>query len=414
MSNSDEDELNHEALLADTPPAPATRERKCECPHSDEEANGRSRGDSENDDMPAYDEGPFDDDDHDDLHASFRRLIAGKRLSESGCAPEAMPSRVRRTAEQIYEAMRNDGVLGSESVLRHFSLIGDWRYRTYGPRTRILLAAPSSAGKSYLLRRFAAALQMPFVHLDAACIAEPGWQGLQVADVLTQAWRAAGSNTERLERDGAVILLDEICKSTIRRRTNGSEADVHGSAVKQARQAAILNLVWGESPCRFPASAEGGIQPMSLSVSTEKFIIVGAGAFADASWLLGDRPISDLDLQEWGFIPELASRFTTRLRLQPRGIADLVELLANSEDAVPACETTARAFGYDLTIAREAVALVASAIACGGGGLTFRTGAGILVSATINAINAALACELQQNAELVVAPDDVIGLIPRA
>ena len=137
-----------------------------------------------------------------------------------------------------------------------------------------------------------------------------------------------------------------------------SQAYVAG--VRTARQEVLLSLV-DTGPNQVTFSPAAGAPLMQLN--TKRLIVVCAGAFRDLS-IAGSAP-TDTELEDFGLIPELVCRLTSRLVLAQPSTSELCDLFLHGPDAVLPAVAMCRALGVNLEVAPEAIRMVAAnRVAC--------------------------------------------------
>lgn len=321
----------------------------------------------------------------------------------------------RRTYVEILASLRAQGVHGHDDVLKEISLLADERLAGQGG-ARLLLIGPPGTGKTRILSSLAKATGRAFLQVDASSISEHGWSGTTLSDVAAMVYRAAGNDLYRAEH--AVIALDELCKAAAWTPLPGAESHSRGTrdasqhyvaSVRAGRQAALLALLDnGNSVITF--SPTPNTPPLQLR--TRHCLVVCAGAFRGLA-MAGADP-TDSELEAYGIIPELVARLTSRLVLSPLTAVELERLWTHGPDAVVPAQAMARALGYDLSVAPEAVRLVARATAAGAGGLTPRTGGALLQSVARRILLAALDDPARAYRHLHLGPDEVLQAIRAA
>jgi ATP-dependent Clp protease ATP-binding subunit ClpX len=275
-------------------------------------------------------------------------------------------------------------------------------FRLFGPRVRALVVGPSSAGKSHLASCLGRATGLPVVIEDASAICEHGWEGRQVADVAASALAACNYDVAALEHGGVLLVLDEVDKATVvRRERDGEDVDPRGSAVRASRQAAMLQLLWGETPirCKGPLGEQ-------LAVHTDRWAVLAFGAFAGAEWARPSAVITDDHLVRWGMSPQFAARLTQRWVLEPRSVADVARILQTSRDGVSGLRGALSGLGFALEVEPAAVGLLARQVI--EENLTLRTAAGRLIDVVLDRLVAALDAGTVEQWVVRVRPDDLV------
>ncbi len=306
-------------------------------------------------------------------------------------AEEIAPADSWAEVQGIATGLRDLGVTGHDDVVPLLAVLSSRAYRAMGHGPRILLTAPPSAGKTFLLVALAETLGLPCIHVDASTIAPEGWAGTNISDLLTRCVSLSKRPFDAWER-GAVLVLDEIDKAC-----RAHPDDRYGTAVRLERQFAMLQLLWGGTPIRLTDGR---------TLRTDSWIVVACGAFAAAPFTAARRIPTDADLLEWGMSPELASRLPTRFALRARDRAQLIELLRTDARGLPQAAHVARSFGCTLTVPETTLACLAAAMLDERAGYTVRTASQCLVDAVIRRV-VQLGPMSDTDRALVIAPDDL-------
>lgn len=327
--------------------------------------------------------------------------VADRRSTPAVPTHPLSPAASTRSFDEIVHYLRTaGGVRGHDACVSYLALVGSAAYRAHGPRVRILLSAPTASGKTFLLDAYAKAIGLPYLVMDASAISPEGWTGIGVSDTVASAYDRAGRDVTMLER-GVVLVLDEFDKAV-----RAADADAMGTAVRRDRQAALLQLVWGGTPIDFSSRAAGA-PPYDLRCRTDQWIVIAAGAFADADWAQAGRAPTDAELVSYGMLPELAARLTTRLTLPARGATEIARLMRASSDGIDAIAMVCSRYGLELEVTDGAIARVAAAVAAGEHGLTLRVGTQILVDAVNRVLVRALQERWPVGSAIQIAPDDL-------
>ncbi len=214
-------------------------------------------------------------------------------------------------------------------------------------RNHILFLGPTGCGKSHMVLTLTRWLGVPVAFTSAKSLVEVGYVGQQVDTVLKSLLRKTGGNVHAAER--GIVFIDEIDKCRVMR---SGERDVSGEGVQNS----LLTLLDGR-----PTSVQGDDQ-IYRELDTSRILFIFAGAFvglADivrrrlgasgrrigfetgspaASSALNDDDVLDqlqpVDLERFGFVPELIGRFAVISRLRALSPEDYVRVLGGTEESL--------------------------------------------------------------------------------
>ncbi len=228
-------------------------------------------------------------------------------------------------------------------------------------KQNVILLGPTGVGKTYLIRRMADLIDVPFVKADATKFSETGYVGGDVEDLVRDLLRRANGDVTRAQY--GIIYIDEIDK--IASANNASGRDVSGRGV----QTNLLKLMEEtDVPARAPNDLAGQIQAMMemaqgggrkapSSINTKHILFIVSGAFDGLDKLIRRRvntatigfaartpePNAEGDLfdhaqtkdfLEYGFEPEFIGRLPVRVVCRLLNVADLFNILKTSEGSI--------------------------------------------------------------------------------
>jgi endopeptidase Clp ATP-binding regulatory subunit ClpX len=228
-------------------------------------------------------------------------------------------------------------------------------------KQNVIIIGPTGVGKTYLVKRIADLIGVPFVKADATKFSETGYVGGDVDDLVRDLYRRAGNDAKKAEH--GIIYLDEVDKLATRDQSGGR--DVSGRGV----QTNLLKLMEdGEVPLTSPNDMTGqlqaamtamrgggGAQPETLN--TRHILFIVSGAFSGLAELIRRRLVaapldsrnprpeknsddelfqraSTADIVQYGLEPEFIGRLPVRVACHGLDTDDLFNVLRKSESSL--------------------------------------------------------------------------------
>jgi endopeptidase Clp ATP-binding regulatory subunit ClpX len=227
-------------------------------------------------------------------------------------------------------------------------------------KQNIILVGPTGVGKTFLIRKAADLIGVPFVKADATKFSETGYVGGDVEDMVRDLVRLADGDVTRAQY--GIIYIDEIDKVAAASSVSGR--DVSGRGV----QTNLLKLMEEtEVPARSPNDIAGQIQAMMdftqrgrkapSTINTRHILFIVSGAFgglekivrqrlreATIGFAARERPAETTeevlslaqtkDFIEFGFEPEFIGRLPVRVVCHSLNVDDLFLILKRSEGSI--------------------------------------------------------------------------------
>lgn len=227
-------------------------------------------------------------------------------------------------------------------------------------KQNIILIGPTGVGKTFLIRKAADLIGVPFVKADATKFSETGYVGGDVEDMVRDLLRLADGDVTRAQY--GIIYIDEIDKIAAASNLNGR--DVSGRGV----QTNLLKLMEEtEVPARSQNDIAGQIQAMMdftqrgrkppATINTRHILFIVSGAFGGLEQIVHRRlreatigfgakertqaspeevlaQAQTKDFIDFGFEPEFIGRLPVRVVCHSLNDADLFLILKTSEGSI--------------------------------------------------------------------------------
>ncbi len=261
-------------------------------------------------------------------------------------------------------------------------------------KQNILLLGPTGVGKTYLIRKMAGLIGVPFVKADATKFSETGYVGAKVEDLLCDLVLQAKGDLGRAAC--GIVYLDEADKLARRSRDGGKDVNTQGvqfGLLRLLEETDIdLRSVTEFHPQLAPVLDLYRGQSGRLTLNTKHILFILSGAFHGLEEIIyrrlhagaigfthhqNERPTDQeilnhataADFISYGLEPEFIGRLPVRVACHPLNEADYFQILTASEGSVlKQYQRSFAVYDIDLSFTNGALRMLAAQAAAAGTG----------------------------------------------
>jgi ATP-dependent Clp protease ATP-binding subunit ClpX len=218
-------------------------------------------------------------------------------------------------------------------------------------KSNVIMVGETGTGKTLLARSIAKLLNVPFCIADATVLTEAGYVGEDVESILSRLLQSADYDVPSAQR--GIVFIDEIDKVARKSDNPSITRDVSGEGVQQA----MLKLLEGAQISVPPQGGRKHPEQKMVQVDTKDILFICGGAFDGIAKIIERRVksqaigfnalsqeefndekllshVNQLDIKQYGLIPELIGRFPVLTYLNPLTSETLLNILTEPQNAI--------------------------------------------------------------------------------
>jgi ATP-dependent Clp protease ATP-binding subunit ClpX len=261
------------------------------------------------------------------------------------------PVRVKEYLDEYIVGQDEAKMTLSVAVCQHFKRIAKNNNGIELDKTNVLMMGPTGCGKTFLVRKLAEYLDVPFAICDATGLTEAGYVGDDVESVLVRLVANAEGDIKKAEH--GIVYIDEIDKISRKGESSSITRDVSGEGVQQG----LLKMIEG-SIVRLPAGEKRKHPRGEMNeIDTKNILFICGGAFVGLDKVVSRRTstssvgfgsklsskeikrdlfkeVTTKDLISFGLIPEFVGRFGISTSVEELTVEQLVSILKEPKNSL--------------------------------------------------------------------------------
>lgn len=218
-------------------------------------------------------------------------------------------------------------------------------------KSNVIMVGETGTGKTLLAKTIAKLLNVPFAIADATVLTEAGYVGEDVESILSKLLQSADYDVQSAER--GIVFIDEVDKVARKSDNPSITRDVSGEGVQQA----LLKLLEGSIVNVPPQGGRKHPDQKMVKIDTKNILFVCGGAFDGIKQIIERRVktqaigfssddsidfneenilsyVNQLDIKQYGLIPELIGRFPVLTHLNPLDKETLLRILSEPKNSL--------------------------------------------------------------------------------
>lgn len=261
------------------------------------------------------------------------------------------PVRVKEYLDEYIIGQDEAKMTLAVAVCQHFKRIAKNDQNIEIDKTNVLMMGPTGCGKTFLVRKLAEYLDVPFAICDATGLTEAGYVGDDVESVLVRLVANADGDIKKAEH--GIVYIDEIDKIARKGESTSITRDVSGEGVQQG----LLKMIEG-SVVRLPAGEKRKHPRGEMNeIDTRNILFICGGAFVGLDKIVSRRTktssigfgskleqaverddlfkeVVTKDLISFGLIPEFIGRFGISTSVEELKVEHLTKILKEPKNSL--------------------------------------------------------------------------------
>lgn len=261
------------------------------------------------------------------------------------------PVRVKEYLDDFIIGQAQAKMTLAVAVCQHFKRISKNDQSIEIDKTNVLMMGPTGCGKTFLVRKLAEYLDVPFAICDATGLTEAGYVGDDVESVLVRLVANAEGDIKKAEH--GIVYIDEIDKISRKGESASITRDVSGEGVQQG----LLKMIEG-SVVRLPAGEKRKHPRGEMNeIDTRNILFICGGAFVGLDKVVERRTatssigfgsklknkeakkdlfkeVTTKDLISYGLIPEFVGRFGITTSVEELSTDQLIQILREPKNSL--------------------------------------------------------------------------------
>ena len=277
--------------------------------------------------------------------------VSKKKISTKKELKIKFPKDIKADLDEYVIGQETAKKVLSVAVYNHYKRLNAPTDNIEIEKSNVIMVGETGTGKTLLARSIAKLLNVPFCIADATVLTEAGYVGEDVESILSRLLQSADYDVASAQR--GIVFIDEIDKVARKSDNPSITRDVSGEGVQQA----MLKLLEGAQISVPPQGGRKHPEQKMVQVDTKDILFICGGAFDGIAKIIERRVksqaigfnalskeefndekllshVNQLDIKQYGLIPELIGRFPVLTYLNPLTSETLLNILTEPQNAI--------------------------------------------------------------------------------